>query len=51
MENVNGIEEENSNNGYSWIGRVAYLEKEIFRLDNELNSLKEKCREGFLSLK
>ena len=36
--------EGNFDDGYSWHNRVASLEGKIFALDDELKSLKEKCR-------
>ena len=43
--NSNG-ENNHSDDGYSWHDRVADLEKQVFALNNEMTSLKEKCING-----
>jgi hypothetical protein len=43
--NANG--ENSDDSDYSWNVRVADLEGEVFKLKDEMKSLKEKCRNGF----
>ena len=44
--NPNGENGENCDDGYSFHRRIAELEGNVFQLDDELKSLKEKCRNG-----
>ncbi|CAB4032597.1 Hypothetical predicted protein [Paramuricea clavata] len=44
-----GVDENgsHSDDGYSWVGRVADLEGEVLQLKNEFKSYKEQCRNWF----
>ena len=44
--NANGENSDHSGDGYSWSARVADLERQVFTLNDELTSLREKCRNG-----
>ena len=44
--NPTGENNHYSDDGYSWVDRVANLEKQVFALNNKMTSLKEKCING-----
>ena len=44
--NANGENSDHSDDGYSWTARVANLERQVFTLNDEMTSLREKCRNG-----
>ena len=44
--NANGENTDHSDDGYSWTARVANLERQVFTLNDEMTSLREKCRNG-----
>ena len=44
--NANGENTDHSDDGYSWTARVANLERQVFTLNDQMTSLREKCRNG-----
>ena len=45
-ENASGENSDHSDDGYSWTARVANLERQVFTLNDQMTSLREKCRNG-----
>ena len=44
--NASGENSDHSDDGYSWTARVANLERQVFTLNDQMTSLREKCRNG-----